>query len=421
MVSAVRRLRDLWAGWALRLRGETLLVLLARLTNAGAGTVLVILTARHLGPSGRGEIAVAFTLAWATTNVASLGTQTSGRISLLRPDSTITAHDVVSLTAALVPLQLLLSTVAVTVLSAISFHWSSSFIIATVALSMATMVFHSAVCLMYGLRRYGEVLIAEGSLAVLQIGLLAGLFWGDRLTSTSAVTVMVVGPALGAIWLVGRSGGLHHTGTNRDRSSWRTLLVDGLSPMAGDISLFLALRLNRLVVAVYAGTHSLGLFTVALALPETLRVLPKAVGQVVADRVRSGIDPIAVAQRHLRVFVVGHGLVLAVATAVGWVLLPVIFGEGFADARDVLALVTAAEFVLVIHLMCQALLVGFGRPKGIGLPQVVGAVVIVVLNIVMIPRWGVHGAAWACLFGYAALAAVSTAWTSRELRKIGNQ
>jgi len=417
-VSAVRRLRDLWAGWAPRLRGETLLVLLARLTNVGAGTVLVILTARHLGPSGRGEIVVAFTLAWATTNVASLGTTTSGRISLLRPDSTITAHDVVSLTAALVPLQLLLSTVVVAVLSAVSFHFSPGFIIATIVLSVATMVFHSAVCLMYGLRRYGEVLIAEGSLAVLQIGFLAGLFWSDRLTTTSAVTAMAIGPALGAVWLVGRSGGLHHTGVPWGRSSWRTLVVDGLSPMAGDVSLFLALRLNRIVVAVYAGTHSLGLFTVALAVPETLRVLPKAVGQVVADRARSGVDPIAVARRHTRVFVVGHGLVLAAATAVGWVLLPVIFGEGFADALDVLVLVTAAEFVLVIHLMYQALLVGFGRPKGIGLPQVVGAVVMVVFDLVMIPVWGIRGAAWACLFGFAVLAATSRVWTNRELQRI---
>ena len=183
--------------------------------------------------------------------------------------------------------------------------------------------------------------------------------------------------------------------------------------------MFLALRLNRLVVAVYAGTHSLGLFTVALALPETLRVLPKAVGQVVADRARSGVDPIAVARRHTRVFVVGHGLVLAAATAVGWVVLPVIFGEGFADARDVLILVTAAEFVLVIHLMYKALLVGFGRPKGIGLPQVVGAVVMVVFDLVMIPVWGMRGAAWACLFGFTVLAVTSRVWTNRELRRIG--
>ena len=115
-MSAPFPVRHWWASWAERVRGEVLLVLLGRLANAGAGTVFVLLTARHLGPTGRGEIAVAFTLAWATTSMADLGTSTSGRIGLLAPDSGITERDVLSLTVALIPLQAVLSVVVVVVL-----------------------------------------------------------------------------------------------------------------------------------------------------------------------------------------------------------------------------------------------------------------------------------------------------------------
>jgi O-antigen/teichoic acid export membrane protein len=395
-----------------------MLVLLSRLANVGAGTVFVLLTARHLGPSGRGEIAIAFTLAWATTGVADLGTSTSGRISLLVPDSGVTARDVLSLTVVLIPLQAVLAASVVALLSLTSLNLSRGFGMAVVALSVATMMFHSTVSLVYGLRRYGDVLAVEAALAVFQIVVLAGLLWTDRLTTTSAVVGMTVGPVLGAVRLVQVSGAWRHSGAVRETSPWRTLILDGLSPMAGSISLFLALRLDRIVLAVVAGTRSLGLFTVALAVPETLRVLPKAVGQVVADRGRSGIDSVATARRHTRLFVAGHGVVLAGAAAVGWILLPVVFGEGFTDARDVLLVVTAAEAVLGVHLMHQALLVGFARPKGIGLPQVVGAVVMVVLVLVMIPAWGIQGAAWASLLGYTALAGTATVWTNRELRRI---
>ncbi len=415
MVSAAR---IWWAGWSQRVRGEAIRVLLARLANVGAGTVFVLLTARHLGPSGRGEIAIAFTLAWATTGVADLGTSTSGRISLLVPDSGVTARDVLSLTVVLIPLQAVLAASVVALLSLTSLNLSRGFGMAVVALSVATMMFHSTVSLVYGLRRYGDVLAVEAALAVFQIVVLAGLLWTDRLTTTSAVVGMTVGPVLGAVRLVQVSGAWRHSGAVRETSPWRTLILDGLSPMAGSISLFLALRLDRIVLAVVAGTRSLGLFTVALAVPETLRVLPKAVGQVVADRGRSGIDSVATARRHARLFVAGHGVVLAGAAAVGWILLPVVFGEGFTDARDVLLVVTAAEAVLGVHLMHQALLVGFARPKGIGLPQVVGAVVMVVLVLVMIPAWGIQGAAWASLLGYTALAGTSTVWTNRELRRI---
>ena len=418
MLSAMRVAKRRWAGWSQRVRGEAMLVLLARLANVGAGTVFVLLTARHLGPSGRGEIAIAFTLAWATTGVADLGTSTSGRISLLVPDSGVTARDVLSLTVVLIPLQAVLAASVVALLSLTSLNLSRGFGMAVVALSVATMMFHSTVSLVYGLRRYGDVLAVEAALAVFQIVVLAGLLWTDRLTTTSAVVGMTVGPVLGAVRLVQVSGAWRHSGAVRETSPWRTLILDGLSPMAGSISLFLALRLDRIVLAVVAGTRSLGLFTVALAVPETLRVLPKAVGQVVADRGRSGIDSVATARRHTRLFVAGHGVVLAGAAAVGWILLPVVFGEGFTDARDVLLVVTAAEAVLGVHLMHQALLVGFARPKGIGLPQVVGAVVMVVLVLVMIPAWGIQGAAWASLLGYTALSGTATVWTNRELRRI---
>jgi len=417
-LSAMRVAKRRWAGWSQRVRGEAMRVLLARLANVGAGTVFVLLTARHLGPSGRGEITIAFTLAWATTGVADLGTSTSGRISLLVPDSGVTARDVLSLTVVLIPLQAVLAASVVALLSLTSLNLSRGFGMAVVALSVATMMFHSTVSLVYGLRRYGDVLAVEAALAVFQIVVLAGLLWTDRLTTTSAVVGMTVGPVLGAVRLVQVSGAWRHSGAVRETSPWRTLILDGLSPMAGSISLFLALRLDRIVLAVVAGTRSLGLFTVALAVPETLRVLPKAVGQVVADRGRSGIDSVATVRRHARLFVAGHGVVLAGAAAVGWILLPVVFGEGFTDARDVLLVVTAAEAVLGVHLMHQALLVGFARPKGIGLPQVVGAVVMVVLVLVMIPAWGIQGAAWASLLGYTALAGTSTVWTNRELRRI---
>jgi|TARA_B110001454_G_scaffold141560_1_gene131466 O-antigen/teichoic acid export membrane protein len=190
--------------------------------------------------------------------------------------------------------------------------------------------------------------------------------------------------------------------------------------MVGTVAMFFALRLDRLVLAIAVGSHSLGLFTVALAVPEALRVLPKAFGQVIADRGRSGIDSVDTARRHCRLAVAGHCAVLAVAASLGWLLLPAVFGEGFSGARDVLVVVTLAEAMLSVHLMDQALLVGFGRPYGIGIPQVVGAVVTIALDLIMIPKWGMQGAAWACLFGYSALALTSTIWTNHELRRSGS-
>jgi O-antigen/teichoic acid export membrane protein len=395
-----------------------MLVLLARLANVGVGMVFVLLTARHLGADGRGEIVVAFTVAWATTSIADLGTSTSGRISLLRPDGDVGVSDVVSLTTVLLPLQVVLSTAAITVLAITSLHLSIPFSVGVVALSVATMMFNSATSLFYGLRRYRAVLAVEACIAVFQIMALVGLLMSSRLTTTSAVATMAVGPTLGSLWLVRGSGAIEHGLRSWRVTRWRQLVVDGLSPMVGGIAVFVALRVDRVILAVVAGTHSLGIYTVALAVPGALRILPRAVGQVIGDRGRSHMDTVAGLRRHTRIFVVAYALVLAAAALVGWLLLTVVFGKGFAESRDVLIIVTAAEAVLSVHLMHQALLVGFARPKGIGVPQVTGAVVMVALDLIMIPRWGMQGAAWAALFGYSALALTSTVWTNRELRRI---
>ncbi len=405
-------------GWSGRLRGEALIVLFSRITTVGAGTVFVLLTARHLGPAGRGDIALAFTLAWATTSISDLGTSTSGRINLLRSDGDVNAADVLSLTFALVPLQAVLAVVAVVVVSAMSVDFSLQFSAAVVVLCLATMMYNSAGFVLYGLRRYRDVLLTDVASAALQVVALTCLLVGGQLTTTSAVTAMAAGSTVGAAVLVGRSGAFPSRTPDRLTRHWRELIIEGLLPMAGSIAMFVGLRLDRLVLAIAVGSHSLGLFTIALAVPEALRVLPKAVGQVIADRGRSGIDPVGTARRHCRLFIVGHCAVLTVAAALGWVLLPAVFGEGFSSARDVLVIVTVAEAVLSIHLMDQALLVAFGRPQGIGVPQVIGALVTVGLTLTMIPRWGMNGAAWACLFGYSALALSSTVWTSHELKRV---
>jgi len=410
-----RRLVELSQGG----RGQVLMVLSARIINAVVGMVFVLLTARHLGPTGRGEIAVAFVVAYITCNIAGLGTYTSGRVHLLDRDSEVNASDVFSLTLALVPLQVMLTASVVSVLSRSWLHLPFGFSLSVVGLSVATMLLRSAVAILYGLRRYRVVMVAELVVAVGKVVVLTVLLVRGYLTATSAVITMAVGSAFLGALLVGRPGVFHWVGWTELTTHWRLLVVDGVSPMLGAVSHFATLRLDRLILVATAGAYSVGIYTIALAIPEMLRIIPQGFGQVIADRGRSGTDSVSVVRLRGRLVVIGHIATLAIAATIGFVFLPFVFGEGFAEARGVLVIVTVAELFLSIHLMQQVLLVGFSRHRGIGVPQVVGGVVMVALNFVMIPTWGIFGAAWACLIGYGALAGTSVLWTHRELKLVG--
>lgn len=404
--------------WFQRLRGEVLIVFLSRLANAGVGVGFVVITGRHLGPAGRGEIALAFTIAWAATHIANVGTSTSGRIRLLRPADPVRPRDVISLTIALLPLQALLVVASIGVISLTSFYMTWEYSLAIVALSLATMLLNSTVAVLYGLRRYSKVLTAEVIIGVSQAVVVVGLLRSGQLNSTSAVLTMALGMVLGASWLIGPVVQVRQKAGLGLTTHWRSLIAEGFYPMLGQVSIFVALRSDRIILAVVAGADSLGLYVVALAIPETLRIVPKAFGQVIADRGRSGVDSIKAVRRYARLFVVAQVLILGVSAVVGSTLLLTVFGEGFREALGVLAIVTIAEMVLSIYFMYQSLLVGFSRPRGIGPPQVLGGVVAVLLNLVMIPVWGMRGAAYACLLGHAALAIISGIWTNRELRRL---
>lgn len=394
------------------------MVLSPRIVSAGAGVVFVTLTARNLGPAGRGEIAVAFTIAYLTAKLADLGTSISGRIHLLDPDHQVGPNDIASLTIALIPLQAILVVVALGLWSLSSLRLDLGFSVAVIGLSTATMMLRASVAMFYGLRRYWAVLMAEAVVAVIEVVALVVLWIGGLLTAASAVTTMGIGSALCAAWLVSRPGVLQRGVGNVLTTHWRTLIVDGISPMFGDVLFFMALRLDRLILAVAAGAHQVGLYAVAMAIPETLRMLPMAVCQVLADRGRSGIDSVAVVKRHGRLVVLGYCLVLIVGALVGWAALPFAFGEGFSGARDVFVIVMIAELFMSVHMIYQAVLLGFGRPRGIGAPRVIGGAVTVVLGLVMIPTWGLRGAAWASLIGYAVLAATAVLWSNREIRRV---
>jgi len=232
---------------------------------------------------------------------------------------------------------------------------------------------------------------------------------------------MAVGMATCAVWLVWQPEVVERGGRRLSSIHWRSLVADGISPMVGGLLFFLAVRIDRLILAMVSGASSAGIYTVALAIPETLRILPVAVGQVIAARGRSGIDSVSTVRRNGIIALLIHLVILTTGAAIGWALLPQAFGEGFKQARDVLVIVAAAEAILSVHVMSQALLFGFGRPRSIGVPGAVGGVVVILLDLVMIPLWGIHGAAWASVAGYVVLSSTSVWWTARDLRSSGTQ
>jgi len=240
-----------------------------------------------------------------------------------------------------------------------------------------------------------------------------------RLSVESALIAMMTGSAVIAVWFVSQLELTLNRPIREIARNWRLLAVDGLSPMFGSILMLVSLRINRLILAVVAGASSVGILAVALMIPETLRMLPKAFGQVAADRGRHSINSAAEIRQLSKRFLIVYSILLVTMGLTGMAVLQSVFGQGFRSAAQFIPVAVVAEMFLATHLFSQALLEGFGRFNVIGRAQVIGGSVTVVLNIVLIHFWNIWGATVACLLGYGTLSVVSMVLSREELRRLG--
>lgn len=194
----------------------------------------------------------------------------------------------------------------------------------------------------------------------------------------------------------------------------RRIASYGIRGQVGGLLTLLNLRLDFALLGALAGPGVLGTYAVASKFADLLRLGPLAFTYVLYPRfARRGRDAAAADARALlpRVGVATAlaGLPLAVAATI---FLPLIYGEAFRPA-------IVPTYLLLLGLsgegfssVVTAFLYGSGRPGLNSVAMGAGLVVTVVLDLLLIPRFGAFGAAAASCVAYVTSCAVllSTFW-----------
>jgi O-antigen/teichoic acid export membrane protein len=175
----------------------------------------------------------------------------------------------------------------------------------------------------------------------------------------------------------------------------RRIYMFGLRGQLGSLLMLLNLRYNFVLLAALAGPVALGIYAVASKYAEVLRMLPIAANWVLYPRFARA-DARA-AKEDSRRLIPRAGVVTAVtavplALAAGAVV-PLLFGEAFRAAvlpAQILLIGLAAEGVSGVS---SAFLLGRGKPGLNSLGAAAGVVVTVILNFMLVPRYGAVGAA----------------------------
>jgi O-antigen/teichoic acid export membrane protein len=372
------------------------------------GGITAIILARALGPYERGIWAICMLVAGFLAILADLGVGSSAAFYLSSSDQ---RSDEIISTSLTLAAGLAAGTYLLAVLFLLNGGKRAFPGVPETPLLLATasvlVVVPTAVARQAGLAYGGLALQNKSSLvqALLLLALMgAGALVGVR-TPTGFAVLYLAGLVLTSMatlsWL--RRQYLRRVQLNR--RFFLPLVTYGLKAHVAAMGLFLAYRLDILIVNYLVGPTGAGLYAVALTLSELLRGLPETAQAVVVSRFRHD-DFIVAAAATTRVvatatLLAGVGLVLTAK----WVV-PFLFGWRYAPAADAFLWLVPGVVALAFSYSLSPILLRAGEVGVSAIAAICGTVVMVGLDLVLVPRFGIAGAAFGSSVAYVTLASI---------------
>ena len=383
-----------------------------RLMTVGAGFLTGVIGARLLGAEGLGAAGIAVALATVAAVVGNGGINIS-TIYLLgqRPADgryILGALIPIAVAGALLAAALLLVAGAV-IGPALGLGGRTDLFVAGALLAASIVVFEFVGAVVLGLGQTKSYVTSElvrgvGTL-VITAAVLAALLRSDVGFVVASTSAIVVAAALNARRTI-QALGVVAPRVNPPLA--REALGIGLRGNLGNILQLMNLRLDQLIVPAFLSLSSAGIYLIAVRVSEALAQVGSAASALIFPEVARQADArdTSLTERAVRATTV---LIAVAGLALGLVAEPflaIAFGQPFADGSLALRILLIAMLPLSIGRILAGDLKGRGRPGTVSVAMGIAAVVTVGLDVLLIPRYGIAGAASASVVAYSLSAAV---------------
>jgi O-antigen/teichoic acid export membrane protein len=369
------------------------------------GIMTGVISARWLGPAGRGELAAIQMWPSLLASLAMIGLPDAVVYFCAKHPSESRRYLVTAgvLVLSLMPAFALAGYLVIPhVLSA-----QSPRIIQAARIYLILMPIYALVGLPYqllrGIQRYRlwNVMRLAPSLiwlAVLIVSISLRITDPARLTTTFLVLLALAGPAL--TWVVWK----HAEGASAPTRGIATNLMKfGVPSASASLSQFFNLKLDQMMVAAILPAQELGVYMVAVSWGTCIPMLSSALAMVVSTQIAGGASH---AERNRRFsqgvrngawMIAAAVVLLAAATPVG---IAMVFGRAFQAAVLPAAILVVASGTNALNGVLEELLRGYGRPSATLFAESVAVAVGFPALVLLLPRLGLTGAALASLVGY---------------------
>jgi stage V sporulation protein B len=244
--------------------------------------------------------------------------------------------------------------------------------------------------------------VATASQAAGLIGFVALLFLGRNAESAMWGNLLgiLVGVVIAAAVLKGAFKGFWKLA--EARPSFAPTLSFAMRCQFGLVASFFNYRLDVFIVNYFLNAAQLGLYALAVVISEALWQIPAAAALALFPRTARTIEEGATEftctiMRQIVVIAAAGAILIAIASRL---FLPLVFGEQFRPSVVLVWLLLPGAFALSLGRVAASDLAGRGKSGYSSVFSIIALVVTVILDLLLIPRLGIQGAALASSAAY---------------------
>jgi O-antigen/teichoic acid export membrane protein len=175
-----------------------------------------------------------------------------------------------------------------------------------------------------------------------------------------------------------------------------------LRSQLGNLATFFNYRLDVFIVNYFLSPTQVGLYAVGVLVSESLWQIPDAAALALLPRIAGNLDkesPAFTCQvlHQISLIVLVSGIAVATLSPA---LIPLLFGAKFAASVPVVWWILPGTMALAVGKVMSAALTAKGMPEYSSIFALVALIVTVILDLKLIPRMGIRGAALASSAAY---------------------
>ena len=378
-----------------------------KIIRMGIGLLVGVWVARYLGPTQFGQINYAIAFVGLFGAISGLGLNGIVVRDIVREPK---VADEILGTSFLLQLLSSLLTVLLVLASINIINKNDEYTFKIVAITSVVLIFKSTEVVKYWfesqVKSQYTVWIENG--VFIFISAIKVLMILSKATLMTFVCINVVESLLVAIGLIlifnAKGGSVYNWRVHIARA--KKLLVDSWPLMLASISIMIYMRIDQIMLGQMLGDNAVGLYTAATRLSEIWYFIPITIAASLSPSIiKYRLENVGLYEKRLQslfnfMMMLSGGLALFISL-ISPSIIKILYGDSYLAASNVLSIHIWTSIFVFSGVVSSQWFIAENLQKLSFYRTLVGAVSNVVINLLLIPRYGIYGAAWATLFSQA--------------------